>query len=504
MSKQQKTWIVVGAVLVVIVGVVLVFANLRGQGNAGTASTSGGTGTSAYQTTTVQLGTLTSTVEGTGTVRSKLSAIINWATNGQVDQVKASIGSQVKANDILASLMQDSTQIGLETALLTAQQNLAQLITPEAIANAQLAITTDQTNITNAQTALNNLQYWQNPALVKNYYANYVLAKANLDKAQTNYDNTHSGGFITNANQAAAYNALYTAQQAYNTASFYYSLYSQAPTQNQKNQAQANVDLANATLKSDQDYLAALTGGTVPAGATGTNLLKLQQAQLAVQTAQENLNAANITAPFDGTVTQSNAVPGAVVTAGAEAFRIDDLSNLVTDVQVVEVDINNVKIGQPAQITFDAIPNKTYTGKVLSTDLAGTASQSSVNFNVNVQITDADAQVKPGMSANVTIITNKVDNALLVPNTSIFTDANGGQYVYLVQNSATSKVPVKIGAVSDSVTQITSSTLKAGDTIVLSFASASTTGGLGAFRLGGGGGGAGVTTSAKPVPVTTP
>ena len=352
------------------------------------------------------------------------------------------------------------------------------MTTPEAIANAKLAITTDQTNVTNAQTALNNLQYWQNPALVKNYYANYVLAKANLNTAQTNYDNTHSGGYITNTNQAAAYNALYTAQQAYNTAFYYYSLYSQAPTQNQHDQAQANLDLANATLKSDQDYLAALTGGTVPADATGTNLLKLQQAQLAVQTAQENLDAAKITAPFDGTVTQSNAIPGAVVTAGTQAFRIDDLSNLVIDVQVVEVDINNVKIGQPAQITFDAIPNKTYTGKVFSTDLAGTSAQSSVNFNVTVQLTDADAQVKPGMSANVTIVTNKVDNALLVPNTSIFTDANGGQYVYLIQNGATTKLPVTVGAVSDSATQVTGSTLKAGDTIVLSFASTTTNGGL--------------------------
>jgi HlyD family secretion protein len=151
-------------------------------------------------------------------------------------------------------------------------------------------------------------------------------------------------------------------------------------------------------------------------------------------------------------------------------------------------------------VTFDAIPNKTYTGKVLSTDLSGTSAQSSVNFNVKVQITNADAQVKPGMSANVTIITNKVDNALLVPSTSIFTDANGGQYVNLVQNGGTTKVPVTVGAVSDSTTQITSSTLKAGDTIVLSFASTSTTGGFGALRLGGGG--AGGATSARPV--TTP
>ena len=208
-----------------------------------------------------------------------------------------------------------------------------------------------------------------------------------------------------------------------------------------------------------------------------------------MQTAQENLDAAKLTAPFDGTITQSNAVPKAVVTPGTQAFRIDDLSSLVIDVQVVEVDINHVQIGQPATITFDAIPNKTYTGKVISTDLAGTAAQSSVNFNVTVQITNADAQVKPGMSANVTIITNKVDNALLVPSTSIFTDTNGGQYVYLVQNGATTKVPVTVGAVSDSTTQITSSTLKAGDTIVLSFASTLQHRRVRAFRLGGGGGG---------------
>ena len=502
MSKQQKTWIVVGAVLVVIVGAVLVFANLRAQGSTGSAA---GTGTSAYQTTTVQLGTLTSTVEGTGTVRSKLSAIINWVSSGQVDQVNANIGDQVKANTVLATLVQDSTQSNLQTALLTAQQNLAQLTAPDSIANARLAITTAQTNLINAQAAVNNLQYWQNPALVKNYYANYVLAKANLDKAQTNYDNTHAGQYINNANEAAAYNSLYIAQQAFNNAKYYYSLYSQAPTQNQQTQAQANLDLANATLKNAQVYLAALTGGTVTPDATGSDLLKLEQAQLAVTTAQENLNAARLTAPFDGTVTQSNAIPKALVTAGTQAFRVDDLSNLVIDVQVVEVDINHVQIGQPATVTFDAIPNKTYTGKVLSTDLAGTSVQSSVNFNVNVQITNADAQVKPGMSANVTIITNKVENALLVPNTSIFTDTNGGQFVYLVQNGATTKVPVTLGAVSDSLTQITGSSLKSGDTIVLSFASASSTGGLGAFRLGGGGG-AGATNAvpAKPQPVTTP
>ena len=123
-----------------------------------------------------------------------------------------------------------------------------------------------------------------------------------------------------NANQAAAYNALYTAQQAYNTAHYYYSLYSQAPTQNQKDQAQANLDLANATLKNAQVYLAALTSGTVPADASGTVLLQLTQDQLAVQTAQANLNASELTAPFDGTIMDINISSNQVV--GPETWDV--------------------------------------------------------------------------------------------------------------------------------------------------------------------------------------
>jgi HlyD family secretion protein len=479
MSKKQKNWLTAGVVAVVIVGIVLLVVSLRMQASANSAAPS-------YQTTTVQLGTLTSNVDGTGTVASLLSADVNWVDTGQVDNVNFQIGDQVKAGDVLATLVPNSTLSNLQQNLVTAQENLSELTSPEAIANAQLAVTTDQANVTNAQTALNNQQYWQNESLVKDQYAKLVIAKANLDKAQNAYDKAKVGEYINNANEAVAYQNLYNAQQAYNTAEFYYSLYSQAPTQRQVNEAQANLDLANATLASDQNYLAALTGGTVSENATGTNLLKLNQAKLAVQSAQEALDTYQMTAPFDGTITQSYAVPNAMVKSGSTAFRIDDLSKLAIDVQVVEIDVNQIKVGQPATISFDAIPNKTYTGKVIKSDLAGTVSQNSVNFIVTVQLTDAVAKVRPGMSANVTITTNKVDNALLVPSTSIFTDSNNNPYVNLITNIGIQQVPVTIGATSDSESQIISDKIKAGDLIVLSFSSASSgTNGFG-FRLGGG------------------
>jgi HlyD family secretion protein len=499
MSKTQKGWIIGGVTVVIIIAVGLLIVSIRAQASGNSS------GTSAYQTTTVQLGTLTSTVEGTGTVASLLSANLNWSTGGQVGKVSALIGDQVKAGDILATLLQDSTQSTLESNLVTAQQNLAQLTSPEAIANAKIAVTTAETDVINAQAVVNNQQYWKNDALIQNYYASDVIAKANLDAAQTRYDNAHVGQYINNTGDAALFQALYNAQQAYNTAHYYYSLYSQAPTQRQTDGAQANLDLANATLASAKTYLAVLTGGNVPEGATGADLLKLNQARLAVQVAQENLDALKVTAPFNGTITQANAIPNAVVSTGTQAYRIDDLSNLVIDVQVVEIDIDHVKVGQTATITFDAIPNKTYTGKVLKTDLAGTVSQNSTTFIVTVQLTDADASVRPGIAANVTIVTNQVENALIVPSTSIFSDNKNQTYVNLVQNDGSlTQVPVTVGVVADSTSQVTSPTLKPGDTIVLSFgsASSSSTGGPGGFGAGAAGNAPGTTVNGNPQVVT--
>jgi HlyD family secretion protein len=488
MSKKQKTWISVGVSAVVIIALVLVIAKNRSQKSSSTAT---------YQTTTVQLGTLTSSVEGTGTLESIRSDNLAWEANGHVGKVLVQVGSQVKSGDVLATLVQSGdvlatgvqssqSQRALESDLVTARENLAELTSPEAIANAKLAVTTAQTDVINAQSGLNNTQYWKNDALIQDYYAAYIIAKANLDKAQDTYDSANVGEYINNSDEAELYQTLYTAKNAYDIAEYNFSLYSQTPTQRQLDEAQATLDLANATLTNAKNYLAALTGGDVPADATGASLLKLKEAELAVQTAQDNLDVTKLTAPFDGTITQANAIPGATVSTGTQIFRIDDLSNLVIAVQVTEIDINGVQDGQPATITFDAIPNKTYNGTITQTDLAGTVGTNSVNFTVNVKITDADALVKPGMAANVTIITNQVDNALLVPSTSIFTDsASGQQYVYLIQDGTPTMVVVTVGATSDTTSQILDGGLKEGDTIILSFASTSDLSNLG-FGMGGG------------------
>ena len=499
-KNRRNIWIFVGVLVVLVVAAGLIILSLRSQGTAA----------AAYQTTTVQLGTLTSSVEGSGTVASALTSNLTWQTSGQVDKVTAKIGDMVKSGDSLASLLQASTSVAtLQTNLLNAQANLAQLTSASAIAAAQAAVAADETALNSAQYGVSNLTY-KNQGAIDNAAAAVTLAQVNLQKAQDNYNSLNLPA--SDPNKANAYQVLYGAQLKYNSVVNTYNNLTGHASQTSIDSANAALAQATANLTQDKNYLTALTGGTVPAGATGPSLLKLEQTQLAVQTAQQGLDTANIIAPFDGTITQSSAVPGQVVSNGAAAFRIDDLTNLVVTIQVVEIDVNSVKVGQPATITFNAIPNKTYDGKVIKVDLAAATGSNTVNFNVSVQLTNADAQVKPGMSANVTITTNQVTNALLIPSTSIFTDTNGQNYVYLVQNGSTLATPVTVGAVSDTSSQITGSTLQSGDTIVLSFASTSSSSsasrGLG-LGLGGalGGGGATIrsgTTGSDVRPVATP
>ena len=331
-----------------------------------------------------------------------------FQAGGKVGQILVKKGDRVKAGDVLVTLVQDSTQIALETALITAQLNLAELASPEAIANARLAITTAQTDVTNAQHALNNLKYWQNTNLVQNYYANMVLAKSNLDKAQTAYDNAKGGQYINNANQAAAYNTLYTAQVAYNNAKYYYSLYSQAPTQTQQDQAQANLDLANATLKNAQVYLAALTGGTVPPDASGIALLQLKQDQLAVQTAQANLDASKLTAPFDGTIMDINISSNQVVGPDTWAVAIADTSQWFVDTSDLnELDVVKVGLGHTVNITADALPGVKMSGVVEEIGNTPVNQGTDVLYTVRILLSNPDARLRWGMTMEVTFNTKK-------------------------------------------------------------------------------------------------
>jgi HlyD family secretion protein len=173
-----------------------------------------------------------------------------------------------------------------------------------------------------------------------------------------------------------------------------------------------------------------------------------------------------IIAPFDGVITIVNNTPGDQVRAGDPAIRLDDTSQLLVDVQISEVDINAVKVGQPAELTFDAILDKTYHGLVDEVSRVGTVSSGVVNFTVKIKLTDADENVKPGMTAGVTITTQQLEDVLLVPNRAVRLVDNK-RVVYILLDGQLKAVNIELGATSDLNSEVVGGDLKVGDVIVL-------------------------------------
>ena len=414
------------------------------------------------QTATARQGNLILQASGTGYLVASTEAQVAFQIDGKLASLNVALGDKVEKGQLLAKLDDATLQYKLEEAQLA----LLELTSPEAIANAELAITTAQADVINAQYAVNNLQYWQNDALIKDYYASYVIAKANLDRAQTALDDANVGEYINNVQEAGIYQNYYNAQQAYKTAKFYYSLYSQKPTQRQIDAAQATLELCEAQLTNAQNYLAALTGGDVPTDATGSNIAALKQAQLNIKTAQENLDAATIYAPISGIVMSLNVEVGETVSGNTTIMTIDDLSQGTIQFYLDPSDWTNVKVGYEVSISFDAISGQTFSGKVTEVMPGLITAQGSSMIEGMAQLDKSVEEIglPVGVEAAIDVISGQATNAVLVPVEALHKLSDDTYTVFIMVNGTPTLRSVEVGLQDDTYAEIKSG-LEVGDVV---------------------------------------
>jgi multidrug efflux pump subunit AcrA (membrane-fusion protein) len=336
-------------------------------------------------------------ITASGVVIADRQVEMAFSLPGDVKLVQVAVGDQVQAGQLLVQLEDATQQIQLEQVNLALQE----LTSPEAIANAKLAVTTAQSDVINAQYMVNNQLYWKNAPLIQDQYSNVVIAKENLDQAQAAYDNVNGGDYINNSGEAALYQALYKAQQAYNNAEYYYSLYSQKPTQRQLDEAQATLDLANASLANAKTYLAVLTSGEIPDIASGSALQAYRQAKLAVQTAQNALDATRLMAPFPGEIASIKVSVGDYVPTGKVILVLSDVKNLhVETTDLSERDVPGVAVGQTVTVSIKAL-NKDVTGKVTAISPLADSLGGDVVYTVTITLDEIPSNLRDGMSVVV-------------------------------------------------------------------------------------------------------
>ena len=221
--------------------------------------------------------------------------------------------------------------------------------------------------------------------------------------------------------------------------------------------------------QAESDYLA-------QKASVGAQRASIQQARATYNTAMTNLGYTKIIAPVDGTIISRDIDVGQPVAASFQApelFKIaQDLTKMQIEVNVSEADIGKVKEGQDVEYTLDGYPDSTFYGKVTQVRLDSTTTSNVVTYTVIVSVSNEDLKLKPGMTANVSIITSRNKDIMCAPSIALkySPDTTGQKYkeqgLWILENGKPQRIDIKQGVSDDTNVQIISQKLKIGDEVI--------------------------------------
>jgi HlyD family secretion protein len=191
--------------------------------------------------------------------------------------------------------------------------------------------------------------------------------------------------------------------------------------------AKATLELAQVNARRAKELF---DGKLIPQSDYDTSIATLHQAEAtvlnkeaAVTNSQVNLDRCTIASPVDGVVISRNVDVGQTVAASLSAptlFQIaNDLTKMQIDANVAEADIGGVEVSQNVDFTVDAFPTRTFHGKVVQIRNSPITVQNVVTYDTVIEVSNPDLKLRPGMTANVSILVAQRDDALQIPNAAL-------------------------------------------------------------------------------------
>jgi HlyD family secretion protein len=322
-----------------------------------------------YRTAKVERGNLSSFVTANGTVNPVITVLVGSQVSGTIQKLYADYNSPVKIGSLIAQI---------DPAIFQAQVSQAKA----KLENARAAFFTGQADIATARSN------------VESNKANVLKAKVSVDDTKRSLNRSLE---LFNRNLIAASDRD-AAQTAYDSA-----LAQIEAAQAQEKASQAQVDSALAKLEAAR--------------------AQIKQAEAELEQAQVNLDHTRITAPVTGIVISRNVDVGQTVAASLQAptlFTIaQDLTEMQVDTNVSEADIGKIAIGQETNFTVDAFPNLTFRGKVSEIRNAPLTVQNVVTYDVVILVKNPDLKLRPGMTANASILVAYKENVLKIPSAAL-------------------------------------------------------------------------------------
>ncbi|MBZ0295532.1 MAG: efflux RND transporter periplasmic adaptor subunit [Anaerolineae bacterium] len=407
----------------------------------------------AMQTYTVQQGTVLITIPATGTMKAREVSNLSFLASGQVDQILVQEGDYVEAGAPLVELKNRSQVITYEQANLNYEA---------AVRKYEDLLVVDENDIEIAEANLNSAR--GSYTSVADSVSDETIAAAELQYEQAQI-------------------ALQAAQRARNEANPDLDEAAVTLMDARIGEASFNAEIARLRL---EDLRSANQGELGAAGAriaqaerqleqvrAGASEYDVEQAQVAIDQAEAQLDQAKLsydrtilTAPFAGTVATINLEPGQRISAGVPVVQLVDVTPMHLSGEIDELDLRQVSVGQPAQVELDALPNITLDATVSFLSSSGNTENGLVRYAIELELDASDERIRPGMTAEASIIVEQVPDVIVVPNRYVLQDQEQGTlYVDILMSDGTVlSRTVTIGTRGDDYTEILSG-LQPGETV---------------------------------------
>ncbi len=489
----RRSWIL-NSILGVVLLAVIVGVWFTVRKSAPTAAVSS-------RTATVQTGSVTATVTGSGNLASARTSSLSFGASGKVTKVYVEAGDKVTGGAKLATIDTASAQQNLKAA--QAQLVSAQAQYDDAADSASTSAAGQADAIDAARLSLSS--------------SNAAVKSA---QQQLKDDTTTQNQLVAEAESALSKGGTQSRVDAANATRH------QVIARDQQGILQAKAQVATAKSNLAKAKSGGSTSGSSSSSSSTAQIasaeVSVEEAKSSVQDAKDALADTTVTAPFSGTITAVNGQVGDQVSAGSSSSSAGSNSSTSTDstsaaggtastgsstsasstsssafitmasedsldvtASIAEADIGNVKVGQDATVTLAATGDAA-DGKVTQVAPEGTTSNNVVQYSVTVTISDPPSSARLGNSVSVVITTGTADNVLTLATSAITTTGNRST-VQVLKNGAPVTTLIQTGLKGTSSTEITSG-LSAGDVVQLPATSTgSTSTGVPGFGRGAGG-----------------
>jgi HlyD family secretion protein len=425
------------------------------------------------QTATVSRGDIASTVNATGSLSAREELKLAFLSSGTIARVLVKPGESVAQGAVLAELETTDTQSELDKAntriasaeagLIIARANYSRTVAgPRAseIAAAQSAVVAARQQADKVAAGPSAADRAAAEARIKN-------AESDLRRAQSAYDAAFAfdPAGIGASGEASQ---LERATNDYALAKAEYDRAVQPAAQADKSAAARSISEAQATLDKLRQPVAAYEIERANAEVTQARIA-LEQAKLEVTQLERRLNQSRIVAPKAAVVSAVDIRPGETANLQNTAITLVDLTGLLMDINVDEIDVARVQPGQSVQVTLDALPGVTLSGKVNRIAPTARTVNGVVSYPVRVELPAEQARARPGMTASAKIILEERTGVLLVPNWAVRRDGESGKSYLTVADPAagenkTKEIEVQTGLRDGENTEIASGASE-GDTV---------------------------------------